>query len=123
MDNQNLHESREISDVSLSKVFICHRLPERTFKVRGHYFPVCSRCTGAYMGMFSYYFFVYFVYVQYTPILIITALLMITPTFLDGLTQFFEFRESNNALRFSTGLIAGLGLGILFKAMKWILIS
>jgi uncharacterized membrane protein len=48
---------------------------------------------------------------------------MIIPVLLDGLTQFFGFRESNNALRFTTGLIAGLGLGILFKAMKWILFS
>jgi uncharacterized membrane protein len=48
---------------------------------------------------------------------------MILPTFSDGLTQFFDFRESNNALRFCTGLIAGIGLGILAKSLKWFLIS
>jgi len=123
MDNQNLQESEEILEKNLSKVFICHRLPERTFKVRDHYFPVCSRCTGVYIGAFSYYIFVYFVYVPYNLIVILAAILMIVPTFSDGLTQFFGFRESNNALRFSTGLIAGIGLGILIKSIKWILIS
>ena len=32
---------------------------------------------------------------------------------LNCLTQFFNFRESNNTLRFITGLIAGIGIGIL----------
>ena len=131
-----LQDLRENSDTNLSKVFICHRLPERTFKIRNHYFPVCSRCTGIYIGAFSYYIFVYFVYVQYNIAVILAALenlrfsvpqtllclmaiLMIIPTFLDGLTQFFGFRESNNTLRFLTGLIAGIGLGILVKSVKY----
>lgn len=119
--NPNILTGNSIND--LSRVFICHRLPERTFKIGKWYFPVCSRCTGIYISMFSYYFFVYFVYVEYTPIVIITALLMAIPALLDGLTQFFGFRGSNNTLRFTTGLIAGLGIGILFKAMKWILMG
>ncbi|MCZ3366623.1 MULTISPECIES: DUF2085 domain-containing protein [Methanobacterium] len=123
MKNKNSKVATNNHVDSLLKVFICHRLPERTFKIGKWYFPVCSRCTGIYISMFSYYFFVYFVYVQYNPIIITIAFLMIIPVLLDGLTQFFGFRESNNALRFTTGLIAGLGLGILFKAMKWILFS
>ena len=123
MDNQNLQANAENSKENLSKVFICHRLPERTFKIRDHYFPVCSRCTGIYIGAFSYYTFVYFVYVQYNIALILAAVLMILPTFSDGLTQFFGFRESNNTLRFLTGLVAGIGLGILIKSAKWFLIS
>ncbi|MGB9979239.1 DUF2085 domain-containing protein [Methanobacterium sp.] len=114
-----LQESMEDPDKNLSKVFICHRLPERTFKVGNRYFPVCSRCTGMYIGAFSYYIFVYFVYVQYNTTIILAAVLMILPTFSDGLTQFFGFRESNNVLRFFTGLIAGVGLGILVKSIKY----
>jgi len=122
MDNQNLQVTEDNSGKNLSKVFLCHRLPERTFKIRNHYFPVCSRCTGIYIGTFSYYIFVYFVYIQYNITMILTAVLMILPTFSDGLTQFFRFRKSNNALRFTTGIIAGIGLGILVKALKRILI-
>ena len=123
MDNRNLQDNKENSKENLFKVFICHRQPERTFKIRNHYFPVCSRCTGIYIGAFSYYTFVYFVYVQYNIIMILAAVLMILPTFSDGLTQFFGFRESNNILRFLTGLIAGIGLGIIIKSAKWFLIS
>ena len=101
---------------------ICHRLPDRTFNIRGHYFPVCSRCTGFYIGAFTYFTYVYFFYVQYTIVLIIFAFLMIMPTLLDGLTQFFGFRESNNMLRLFTGLMGGVGLAILIKALKYVIL-
>lgn len=101
--------------------FICHRMPNRTFKIKGHYFPVCSRCTGFYIGAFSYFLFVYYFYVDYTVALIIFAVLMLIPAFIDGITQFFRFRESNNVLRFFTGLLGGVGLAILIKALKWII--
>ena len=102
--------------------FICHRKPERTFNVRGHYFPVCARCTGFYIAAFSYFIFVYFFYVQYNMMLIIFSILMLLPTFLDGFTQLLGSRESNNILRLFTGLIGGVGLAILIKAIKWMII-
>ena len=98
---------------------ICHRLPDRTFKVKNWYFPVCSRCTGFYIGAFSYFIYVYFFYVEYTITLILLAIIMMTPTLLDGFTQFFDFRESNNMLRLFTGLMGGVGLAILIKALKY----
>ncbi len=101
---------------------ICHRLPDRTFKVRDWYFPVCSRCTGFYIGAFSYFIYVYFFYVEYTTTLILLAILMITPTLFDGLTQFFGFRESNNMLRLFTGLMGGVGLAILIKTLKYVIL-
>ena len=49
---------------------------------------------------------------------------MLIPTFLDGLTQLFGSRESNNyILRLSTGLMGGVGVGILIKAIKWIILT
>lgn len=102
---------------------ICHRIPERTFKIGDHYFPVCSRCTGAYIGMFSYFIFVYYVYVQYTIPIILMGTIMVLPMAFDGITQGLALRKSNNTLRFFTGLIGGIGLGILFKTLKWVLLS
>ncbi len=127
MDNQNLQNSRENSDTNLFKVFICHRLPERTFKIGNHYFPVCSRCTGIYIGAFSYHVFVYFVYVHYSIAVVLAALenlrfSHVPNTFVfDGyfnnianvfrwFNTVFWFHGSNNVLRFSTGLIAEIGL-------------
>lgn len=101
------------------KIPICHRLPDRTFKIRGHYFPVCARCTGFYLAAFSYFIFAYFFYVQYTVPLIFFAFIMLIPAVLDGSTQLFKLRESNNILRLFTGLIGGIGLAIFFKALKW----
>jgi uncharacterized membrane protein len=51
--------------------------------------------------------------------MIIIAILMVIPTFLDGFTQFLGSRKSNNMLRLLTGLIGGVGLAILIKALKW----
>lgn len=98
---------------NIRRVYICHRRPERSFKIKDYYFPVCARCTGIYTGIFSSFIFIYFVNVQYDIILIFAAILMVLPTFLDGITQFFSLRESNNTLRFVTGLIAGIGIGVL----------
>ncbi|MBU4535930.1 MAG: DUF2085 domain-containing protein [Euryarchaeota archaeon] len=97
---------------------ICHRIPERTFKIKGYYFPVCSRCTGIYTGAIIYYILVYFFYVEYDLYLILIAALMVIPTFIDGFTQFLGYRESNNQIRFISGFFAGLGIAILVKAFK-----
>ncbi len=120
--NSKFRGKIEIEVENLSRC-ICHRIPERTFKIRNHYFPVCARCTGAYIGMFSYFTSVYFVFIQYTLPLILLGILMIVPMALDGLTQFMELRESNNGLRFLSGLLGGIGLGIIFKALKMVLLS
>ena len=121
MDNSVI-ESHQ-TDLNELTRFICHRIPERTFNIRGYYFPVCARCTGFYIGAFSYFIFVYFIYVQYTIELILMAFLMIVPAVLDGYTQLTGNRESNNILRLSTGLIGGLGLAIIIKAIKWIILG
>lgn len=97
---------------------ICHRLPSRTFKIGKYYFPVCSRCTGIYTGIFSCYILIHFVKLNYNPLIEVIAIIIALPTFVDATTQLFGFRESNNKLRFITGLIAGFGLLILVKEIK-----
>lgn len=98
---------------------ICHRMPERSFFIKGHQFPVCARCTGFYISLMLYFIYVYFFFVHYNPVLLTFAILLLIPMMLDGLTQLFKYRESNNVLRLITGLMGGIGLGIIFKAIKW----
>ena len=98
---------------------ICHRKPERSFFIKGHQFPVCARCTGFYSSLIIYFTYTYYFYVDYNIYLIVFAILLLIPSAIDGITQFFEYRESNNILRFTTGLLGGLGLGILIKALKY----
>jgi len=51
------------------------------------------------------------------------GILLIIPTFMDGFTQLINIRKSNNNLRFFTGLIGGIGLGILVKSLKVFLLT
>lgn len=120
MFNRTFHNNKIIQVIY--NLPICHRLPDRTFNVHGYYFPVCARCTGFYIGAFSYYIYAYFFYVEYTSYLILISLIMLAPAFLDGFTQLLNLRISKNSLRFLTGLIGGVGLGILIKALKWAII-
>jgi len=117
------NKSNKFHYLTLFTQYICHRNPERTFKIQGYYFPVCSRCTGFYIGAFSYFIYVFFNFVEYTIPLIFIAFLMLIPAFIDGTTQLFGFRKSNNLLRFCTGLIGGIGLAILVKAIKMLIIT
>lgn len=98
---------------------ICHRMPERSFFVKGYQFPVCARCTGFYISLIIYFIYAYYFFVDYNLFLLIFAILLLIPTVIDGLTQLFEYRESNNILRFITGIMGGIGLGIIVKAIKW----
>jgi len=45
--------------------------------------------------------------------------MLVVPAVYDGLTQFLGLRESDNTLRFVTGLMGGIGLGVIIKAIKW----
>lgn len=101
---------------------ICHRKPERSFFIRGHQFPVCARCTGFYIALVLYFAYAYFFFVDYSFSLILIACLFLVPTIIDGTTQLIGYRQSNNALRFFTGLLGGLSLGIIVKAIKWYLL-
>ncbi|WP_296878831.1 DUF2085 domain-containing protein [uncultured Methanobrevibacter sp.] len=104
------------------KNLICHRKPERSFFIKGHQFPVCARCTGFYTGLAVFLIYNQFYEIDYSINMLIISMLLLIPTTIDGFTQFLEFRESNNTLRFTTGLIGGIGLIIFLKIIiKWFL--
>ena len=97
---------------------ICHRKPERSFFIKGHQFPVCARCTGFYISVIIYFICSYYFFVDYNVYSIVLAIILLIPSAIDGLTQYFKFRVSNNALRLITGLLGGLGLSILIKTLE-----
>jgi uncharacterized membrane protein len=100
---------------------LCHRIPDRTFKINKYYFPVCARCTGIYISGFSYFFIATFVPIIYNLELIMLSILLIIPMAVDGIFQLFNKRESNNKVRFLTGLFAGIGLAIFAKIINFII--
>lgn len=94
---------------------ICHRLPERSFHIKGHQFPVCSRCTGFYTGLFVFLVYEILFGVYYNLELFLISIILMIPVAVDGFTQLFGLRESNNTLRFITGFIGGIGLIIFIR--------
>jgi len=101
---------------------LCHRKPERSFFIRGHQFPVCARCTGFYLTIISYTIFAYYIPIVYTNEYVIFGIILCLPAIIDGVTQALSSRESNNTLRFITGLLGGIGLMIIIKFLKLIII-
>jgi uncharacterized membrane protein len=98
---------------------ICHRKPERSFFIRDYQFPICSRCTGLYLSLILYFIYTYYFFVDYSPFLLSCGVLLLVPAGYEGITQFLELRVSNNVLKLITGLMGGIGFGIIIKAIKW----
>ena len=77
--------------------------------------PICARCTGFYSGLVlgcvAFAIWRYFIELPWWALTII-ILASIAPMAVDGLTQLMTERESNNALRLITGLLAGLAMGL-----------
>ncbi|MCK5561790.1 MAG: DUF2085 domain-containing protein [Thermoplasmata archaeon] len=85
--------------------------------------PICSRCLGVYSGLiigFLLPVFIPDILFMDPNILLFLMLLFLAPMAIDGLTQLLGLRQSNNILRFCTGLVAGLLLGIVFS---WLLLN
>lgn len=90
-------------------------MPERSFFIKNHQFPVCARCTGFYTGLIVFLIYNFFFEITYTPELFVISVLLLIPTAIDGFTQLLGYRESNNNLRFTTGFIGGIGLIIIMR--------
>lgn len=102
--------------------YLCHRIPERSFHIKGHQFPVCARCTGFYTGLAVYIILNLFYKHPYNMEMLVISMILMVPTAIDGVTQYFGPRESTNTLRFITGFIGGVGLIIFIKIIiRWIL--
>ena len=102
--------------------FLCHRMPERSFFIKGHQFPVCARCTGFYTGLVAYLIVNLFYSHPYDFNMLFVSMALMVPVAIDGLSQYFGPRESTNGLRFVTGFIGGVGLIIFLKIiLRWIL--
>jgi len=85
---------------------LCHRKKERSFHFLGLENTLCSRCLGTLIGGIFAFILVFNGFVF--PIL--WSIIFIIPLILDGLYQAFFYRESNNLMRFITGLLCGGGV-------------
>jgi uncharacterized membrane protein len=91
---------------------MCHGIPERCLEIFGTPMPICSRCVGIYAGMLLGIVAFWAVPLLRERVMRAFAFAAVTPLALDGLTQLAGLRESTNALRIATGIIAGLAFGL-----------
>ncbi len=92
-------------------MFLCHRLPERSFFIKGKQFPICARCTGILVG---YFIGIAYIIINRNMNIGYEVLLMI-PLVIDGLGQFYGLWTSNNLRRFITGILAGISAICIFR--------
>jgi uncharacterized membrane protein len=89
----------------------CHGMPERCFTLDGVPMPICARCTGIYAGFLVALFLMFAVRkLQHMRLPSWLAWTLVTPLFIDGVTQGIGLRESTNGLRVMTGLLAGMAV-------------
>lgn len=89
----------------------CHKKKDRSIPFFGLENFFCSRCLGIFLGfligsIISQFFL--FISVNW-------AILFTIPLIFDGLTQLIHLRESNNKLRFITGIFFGIGVVVIIK--------
>jgi uncharacterized membrane protein len=85
---------------------LCHRRKDRSFHFSGLENFLCSRCFGALTGG------IIAIILRFEGILfpVLWSFVFVFPLIIDGLHQAIFKRESNNILRFITGILCGFGL-------------
>ena len=95
---------------------ICHQLPTRCLRICGLPMGLCSRCFGIYLGLF-----IAGLYLtgerQMPKGIYLKSITLVTPLLIDTFTQLLKLRTSNNDMRLLTGLMFGLGMGMLISRM------
>lgn len=93
---------------------ICHQIPERTFFVFGQPMPLCSRCTGIYLGVIISFAFYFFTNTRKgknslpPPLFVnIASLFFAIVMGVNALTDSFGFGSYGNDFRFITGILFG----------------
>ncbi|MDO9044291.1 MAG: DUF2085 domain-containing protein [Methanobacteriaceae archaeon] len=94
-------------------------MPDRTIYFKNKPLPLCARCTGTLLGVFTLPIFHWEII---GPSLIAIFVLGL-PALVDGITQFVGWRESNNKLRLITGFLLGMSIACLIVIMGQLLVN
>lgn len=96
----------------LFEIIPCHRLDDRSFHFKGKKSPLCSRCMSIYSSIFILLIPMYFL-IDLNINLLFLGFLLLIPLVVDGFTQLWKWRKSNNVLRTLTGIAFGIGYNII----------
>ena len=96
---------------------LCHQLPERSFFGGGVQVPVCARDTGIYVGFVVSLALISALQHRPTgfprPWVAVLLVGFVVAMAVDGVTSYAGIRETTNAIRLATGLLAGYAMGAL----------
>ena len=96
----------------------CHQREDRSFKIKGWQFPICSRCTGILTGQILGII----IYLCGLKIPFYIDFVFLAIMFLDWFIQYRKIKESTNLRRFITGNLAGIAqMSILIKIIFFII--
>ncbi len=85
---------------------VCHGIDARSLAIAGVPMPICARCFALYVGgLAGIAAFIALPIRRRLPLAVLGIALL--PMAIDGLSQAAGLRESSNALRVATGLVAG----------------
>lgn len=89
----------------------CHRHSDRCIHIKGNPMPICARC----LAIYPMYLLLplAFMFVESNPLHLYIGLGLAVPMLIDGFTQSWGWRTSNNFLRVTTGILFGLSQVIL----------
>ncbi|MHB1346235.1 MAG: DUF2085 domain-containing protein [Candidatus Humimicrobiaceae bacterium] len=97
---------------------VCHQLPQRTLLFGNLLMPVCSRCSGIYIGFLFTMVFLFILFrkreSELPPVyVIVIAIVFILSSIIDGLLSYLGVYITNNILRLITGYMFGAGISII----------
>ncbi len=92
---------------------ICHQYPSRSLHVFGHPLAVCARCSAIYFGFLGGFFVASFRSGSEPKRITAWLTFVLLPMFIDVVLDGIGIHASNMFTRISTGLIFGIGSGII----------
>jgi len=97
---------------------VCHQIPKRTLFFGKIYMPVCSRCSGIYIGFLVSIIFLFLAFRKresdLPPVyVIVCAAVFILSTIIDGILSYCGIYFTNNIIRLITGYLFGAGIAII----------
>jgi len=104
---------------------VCHQAPDRTIQIGGKFLPLCSRCTGIYLGFLLgilYQFTLWQTKVRELPCqkISIVSVLLLGLLIIDSLGSYFKLWSLSNYQRLVLGLLGGSSISLfLFPAFNY----
>lgn len=95
----------------------CHQIADRSYFLNGNQMPFCSRDLGLFAGFPIGLGFLSFRRLVLNPLL---ALIGLIPIAFDGGLQLVTSYESNNPLRLTTGIIAGIAFSLIIAQFVFV---